>query len=110
LKKLRKVYTWVLLLALIVLPIKTALAQAENLRSGVTTERIRLVVDMDKPYAVKEKALGPRLVVDIPTKVAKIERILVRDPLVRRAYLEPYGNAGRLVVFLMARFLSIKRS
>ena len=97
--KLRKVYTWLLLLALITLPIKTTLAQAENLRSGVTTERVRLVVDMDKPYAVKEKALGPRLVVEIPTKVAKIERVLVRDPLVRRAYLEPYGNAGRLVVF-----------
>jgi exopolysaccharide biosynthesis protein len=99
LNRIRKICTGILVLSFLFLPIKAGFAAVENLRTGITSDRVRLVVNMDKPFAVKEKVLGPRLVVEIPTKAAKTERVLVRDPLIRRAYLEPYGNISRLVVF-----------
>jgi len=103
LNKLRKVYTWVLLFTFIFLPFKISYASVENLRAGIKEDRIRLAVDLDKPYTFKEQAMGPRLVVEIPTKTARTERVLVRDPLIRRAYLEPYGNISRLVVFFSGK-------
>ncbi len=91
----------VLLLVFLLLPLSLGeAAKVENLRSGVTREYTRLVVSMDGAYSFKEEIVGNRLYITLPVKASRTERILVRDSLVRRAYLEPYEEGARLVVVM----------
>lgn len=98
LNKLRKFFaSWIFCL-LCLLPLVTVEAAAENLRVGVTKDNIRLVINVDKPYSYTEQTLGNRLLINLPTKVQRTERILIRDASVRRAYLEASGTGSRLVI------------
>lgn len=95
----RKLGAVVVLAGLVLTPLNAAYAaQVEKLRAGIAKDNIRIAVDLNKAYAPKEQIFGNRLAIKLSAKADKTERILVRDSMIRRAYLEPAEDGSRLVI------------
>lgn len=96
----RIIYALLVCAVLVVLPVNEAFAAyLYNLRSGVTEERTRIVLNITDVPKYKALVSGNKLILNLEGRVSKTTRTLIRGSLVRSATLEPREqNKSRLTI------------
>ena len=62
-------------------------APITNMRSSVSSARVRFVLDSEKPVAYKVEQTGKKLVIQLPKSGTKQINMAVKDNIVRSAQL-----------------------
>lgn len=90
----------VIICLLVLLPVSDVFAAfLFNLRSGVTDERTRIVLNISSVPKYTAEVSGNKLVLNLDGRVSKTARTLVRGSQVRSATLEPVGKSkSRLTI------------
>ncbi len=73
-------------------------AKVTDLRGGVTPKRARLVLSLDEGIRYTSKVEGRQLVVTLKGSTDRTREIRLRDPRIRKAYVEPRGSGSQLVI------------
>ena len=73
-------------------------AKISDLRGGVNARRARLVLSLDESIRYSSKVVGRQLVVTLKGSTDRTREVHLRDPRVRKAYIEPKGSGSQLVI------------